>query len=212
MSVRKTYVINDLNSLKVAKRFTVNNRSKTIIFESKQKNGILSYSTISPSEQKAIEESEMFENKVIQLAKTEKTDEVPVEETEAQKELSSANLEIEKYKELLLKQEQKTTKLENEFAEFKKLILQGTPSVNTTEAPEPASENLPTQGEASLETNEPAEKSKEYGAVTNFQQAKDVLFAEFGVSKNALTKPELIVKKAAELGVQFPNLKPVAEA
>lgn len=212
MSVRKTYVINDLNSLKVAKRFTVNNRSKTIIFESKQKNGILSYSTISPSEQKAIEESEMFENKVIQLAKTEKTDEVPVEETEAQKELSSANLEIEKYKELLLKQEQKTTKLENEFAEFKKLILQGTPSVNTTEAPEPASENMPTQGEASRETNEPAEKSKEYGAVTNFQQAKDVLFAEFGVSKNALTKPELIVKKAAELGVQFPNLKPVAEA
>ena len=49
-----------------------------------------------------------------------------------------------------------------------------------------------------------------YFEVTTYQQAKAVLTgAPYNVSKNAhaLRSPDGILKKAAELGVEFPNLK-----
>ena len=56
-------------------------------------------------------------------------------------------------------------------------------------------------------TNEP----KVYALVKSLQDAKAVLISDFGVKVNALAKPANIRKKAAELGVEFPNL-PADEA
>ena len=56
-------------------------------------------------------------------------------------------------------------------------------------------------------TNEP----KVYALVKTLQDAKAVLISDFGVKVNALAKPANIRNKAAELGVEFPNL-PADEA
>lgn len=79
------------------------------------------------------------------------------------------------------------------------------------------------EDEASTENEEISTKSEEeapvgdtplhegkYFDVTTYQQAKAVLTgAPYNVSKNAhaLRSPDGILKKAAELGVEFPNLK-----
>ena len=50
----------------------------------------------------------------------------------------------------------------------------------------------------------------EYADVTTFQQAKEILSAEpYKVAKIVISTPPKILKKAAELGVIFPNLKTV---
>lgn len=77
------------------------------------------------------------------------------------------------------------------------------PAVNseeTTEEEAPEPEVIKVDDAAVIEP-------KVIDEVTTFQQAKDVLSKEpYKISKNALTKPEYIIKKAAELGVSFPNL------
>jgi len=85
MSTKKTYQMTDVNSVKTAKRFTVNGKSKTAIFESKHKNGILTFTTVSVAMQEAIEESHYFDSGVIQLTAQEQTTEVADEEIDLKK-------------------------------------------------------------------------------------------------------------------------------
>jgi hypothetical protein len=60
-------------------------------------------------------------------------------------------------------------------------------------------------------TEEVSSEPKVYALVKTLQDAKAVLISDFGVKVNALAKPANIRKKAAELGVEFPNL-PADEA
>lgn len=66
----KTYQIKNVFSTKLAKRFTVGKESKVIIFESKRKNGILTYETGDEAVQKAIESSKFFRSKQIVVTHT----------------------------------------------------------------------------------------------------------------------------------------------
>lgn len=61
----KTYQIKDVFSEKKAIRFTVNGTSKTIIFESKRKNGILTAEVSDEKTQQAIESTEKFKERQI---------------------------------------------------------------------------------------------------------------------------------------------------
>ena len=63
----QTYQIKDQFSTKVAKRFDVGGNSKTVVFESKRKNGLLTYVTGDKKVQDAIEGSHYFENEQIVL-------------------------------------------------------------------------------------------------------------------------------------------------
>lgn len=63
----KTYQIKDVFSSKIAKRFTVDGASKTIVFESKRNNGLLTFATADKKVQDAIEESHYFEDELISV-------------------------------------------------------------------------------------------------------------------------------------------------
>lgn len=43
--------------------------------------------------------------------------------------------------------------------------------------------------------------------VTDWQEAKTILQKDYSVAHQSLNKPENILKKAAEVGISFPNLK-----
>lgn len=64
----KTYQINDVFSEKKAIRFTVAGKSKTIIFESKRKNGILTAEVADEKTQQAIESTDKFKEKQITIS------------------------------------------------------------------------------------------------------------------------------------------------
>ena len=68
-----------------------------------------------------------------------------------------------------------------------------------------------TETTAAEEAGEVPSEPKVYALVRTLQDAKAVLISDFGVKVNALAKPANIRKKAAELGVEFPNL-PTDEA
>ena len=68
-----------------------------------------------------------------------------------------------------------------------------------------------TETTAAEEAGEVPSEPKVYALVKTLQDAKAVLISDFGVKVNALAKPANIRKKAAELGVEFPNL-PTDEA
>ena len=63
----KTYQMKDVFSAKKAKRFTVDGKSKTIVFESKRKNGLLSAEVEHDAVQQVIEKSKYWKNKTITL-------------------------------------------------------------------------------------------------------------------------------------------------
>lgn len=67
---RKIYQRKDQFSSSSAVRLTVNGKSKTALFESKRKNGILTYETSDADVQQAIEESKYFESGNITLQST----------------------------------------------------------------------------------------------------------------------------------------------
>lgn len=64
----KTYQINDVFSEKKAIRFTVAGKSKTIIFESRRKNGILTAEVADEKTQQAIESTDKFKEKQITIS------------------------------------------------------------------------------------------------------------------------------------------------
>ena len=71
-------------------------------------------------------------------------------------------------------------------------------------------EEVSTKNEEEVPVDETPLHEGKYFEVTTYQQAKAVLTgAPYNVSKNAhaLRSPDGIIKKAAELGVEFPNLK-----
>ena len=71
-------------------------------------------------------------------------------------------------------------------------------------------EEISTKSEEKAPMDETPLHEGKYFEVTTYQQAKAVLTgAPYNVSKNAhaLRSPDGILKKAAELGVEFPNLK-----
>jgi len=206
MSLKKTYYISDVNSLKIAKRITINGKSKTLVFESKQRNGMLVYSTVSPSEQGAIESSDFYKNKVIQFAKQEQSDEKPEEVIDVivpEKVADKAN----PYKDLALQQAEEIDRLRKQLATPPP---SGTPLVpsgdqgNPDPSDNPSALLVPLQGD-----NKEGEQVPDYKEVTSFAQAKDILLgAPWNVAK---TSPSLrsvpgLIKKAAELGISFPNL------
>ena len=203
MAKTNTYKITDANSQRIAKRFTVGGKSQTIIFEDKRGNHILTYTTKVKSEQTAIQESKYFEEGMIELLKSEGTDD---------EEESSRNSEAAE-KERLAAEE----RAQAEAAEKERLAAEERKQAEAAEkerqeaeesAKAEAAEKERLEAEAANKgTNEP----KVYALVKTLQDAKAVLISDFGVKVNALAKPANIRNKAAELGVEFPNL-PADEA
>jgi len=77
----KTYQIKDVFSEKKAIRFTVNGTSKTIIFESKRKNGILTAEVSDEKMQQAIENTDKFKEKQIIISSSRPVPGKPAETT-----------------------------------------------------------------------------------------------------------------------------------
>ena len=76
--MKKLYQITDEHSAKKAIRFTVDEKSKTVVFDSKNKDGILLFETEDKKVQEAIEKSSYFENETITcVSKTNSTPSTP---------------------------------------------------------------------------------------------------------------------------------------
>ncbi len=189
MATKKTYSINDLNSTKKAIRFTVGSKSRVITFESKQRSGLLNYVTIIPKEQKAIEESKQFLDGVIQLTKTENTNEEPVEEViDEVAENKNATVELQK---LLNEKESELQKKESVNQQLLERIAE-------LELQQKNGETIPSSG------------IKTYPDVKTFAEAKEILRGEpwkVGANNNSLKTAEGVLAKAVELGISFPNLQ-----
>lgn len=86
---------------------------------------------------------------------------------------------------------------EAEVTEEVQEVTEAAPEAEVTEAVQEVTEAAPE-----------APKQVVHAEVTKFQEAKKLLTAEpYKVTFQALGSPEKILKKAAELGIRFPNLK-----
>jgi len=164
------------------------NGSNTYInFEKLFSNDPLAYfSTDDENLQKAIEASKFFKEKEIRLLGEIESVEEVVEEQEAKAEIPTEQVE-EKAPEAEIPAEQ----VEEKAPE--------------AEIPAEQVEEQATELIASSEAEAPKEIVNE--EVTTFQEAKKILTsAPYNVSRQALTSPERVFKKASENGITFPNL------
>ena len=76
----KTYQIKDTFSEKKAIRFTVDGKSKTIVFESRRKNGILTAEVADEKTQQAIESTDKFISKQITISSSRPVPGIPTEQ------------------------------------------------------------------------------------------------------------------------------------
>jgi len=198
MSTKKTYAISDLNSAKKAIRITVGTKSRVIVFEQKQKNSDLVYSTVSPAEQKAIEELKHFSGGMIKLVKTEPSTEKVVEDLlSTQGDAGSSELQkvIQEKDTALQNKEKELLDLKAQLEAFQK---GQDPALDVTKAAEPVVTDTGSEGK----------KVTEYPEIKNGQEAKELLRKEpYLVNHQSLKTPEATRAKAEELGVSFPNWK-----
>lgn len=94
---KKTYQQQSQFSNSAALRLTVNGKSKTIVFESKRKNGYLNYETDDADVQKSLEDSKLFKEGFIMCINTEKTAPKNVPSTKPSDEDSKKYEEVTKW-------------------------------------------------------------------------------------------------------------------
>lgn len=131
------------------------------------------------------------------------TEEITVDDTDELTLQMGENVDDANGENVTIQNEENSTSNEDEAA----VVVE-----ETTNNEEKSTENegISTESEEKASTDETPLHEGKYFDVTTYQQAKAVLTgAPYNVSKNAhaLRSPDGILKKAAELGVEFPNLK-----
>ena len=159
--------------------------------------------------QKAIEESQFWKSGEIKLVgKVKETDEAAVElaEQKAKEEADKAAAELAEQK---AKEEAEKAAVELAEQKAKEEAEKATAELAEQKAKEEAEKAAAELAEQKAkEEAEKAPKPAVHAEVTKFQEAKKILTAEpYKVAFQALGSPEKILKKAAELGISFPNLK-----
>jgi len=170
------------------------------------------YSTDDAAVQKAIEGSKMFESG--EIAKMGEETELPVGSEQSAEEPPTPKGE----KQLTVDSEQtadNNPELEEQIiavgGEQEQLPVGSEQSEEEPLTPEGENQSTDDSQPTTDENPEPGVKATEYPDVTTFQQAKEILSSEpYKVAKIVISTPPKILKKAAELGVLFPNLKAVA--